>query len=483
MTPSNRKTILELVQISDIGLLFFCLGIAYALTSHRQAFDLLNSLETRHPIQVFIATLALALGWHGALRSNGFYRSRRLEGYLKETLDVCSASSLCALFSFVWLWLITSPSKRSIAELGIIGVLFGILSFTALMSTRLVSRATMHAFRSHGHNLRHLLIVGTNRRADGFARDVALHPEWGYRLQGFVDDQWWYERTADSNPGALLGGFDAIPALLRTLPVDEVIVALPLASFYQQIAEIVALCRHHGIAVHSIGTFFDQEQSKRTAFLRGAVGSITLHDESWDARASMIKRLADVVISFILLLALAPILLTIAVLIKLTSAGPVFFTQTRMGYGKRPFQILKFRTMVQDAEKLISQVEHLNETQGPTFKLRNDPRITTLGKFLRKTSLDELPQLINVFVGDMSLVGPRPLPLRDYQGFSQDWHRRRFSVKPGITCLWQVMGRSSIGFDEWMALDMRYIDQWSVWLDIKILFQTIPAVFRGSGAV
>jgi lipopolysaccharide/colanic/teichoic acid biosynthesis glycosyltransferase len=159
------------------------------------------------------------------------------------------------------------------------------------------------------------------------------------------------------------------------------------------------------------------------------------------------------------------------------------FLQTRMGYGKRPFKILKFRTMVQDAEKLMGQVVHLNETQGPTFKLKNDPRITPVGKFLRRTSLDELPQLINVLVGDMSLVGPRPLPLRDYQGFSQDWHRRRFSVKPGITCLWQVMGRSSIGFDEWMALDIRYIEQWSVWLDLKILFQTVPAVFRGSGAV
>ena len=176
-------------------------------------------------------------------------------------------------------------------------------------------------------------------------------------------------------------------------------------------------------------------------------------------------------------------MLLTAGLIRLTSEGPVFFKQTRMGYGKRPFQIFKFRTMVQNAEKLMSQVEHLNETQGPTFKLKHDPRITPLGKFLRKTSLDELPQLINVLVGDMSLVGPRPLPLRDYEGFSEDWHRRRFSVKPGITCLWQVMGRSSIGFDEWMALDMRYIDQWSVWLDIKILFQTIPAVFRGSGAV
>jgi len=197
----------------------------------------------------------------------------------------------------------------------------------------------------------------------------------------------------------------------------------------------------------------------------------------------MIKRLTDAVVSAVLLLALAPVFLLVTALIRLTSKGPVFFRQTRIGYGKRPFEILKFRTMVVDAEKLMAQVEHLNETQGPTFKLKNDPRITPLGKFLRKSSLDEIPQLINVLRGDMSLVGPRPLPVRDYEGFSKDWHRRRFSVKPGITCLWQVMGRSSISFDEWMALDMRYIDQWSVWLDIKILFQTIPAVFRGSGAV
>jgi exopolysaccharide biosynthesis polyprenyl glycosylphosphotransferase len=483
MTPSNRKTVLELVQVSDVCLLFSCLGLSYALATRHNALTLLNSLETHRPIRVFMATLLLALVWHGTLRSKAFYRSRRLDGYLKEILDVCSASSLCALYSFVWLWLISSSAKHGIAELAIISVIFGLFSFTAFMSTRLVGQAAMHAFRSRGHNLRHILVIGTNRRADGFARDVVLHSEWGYRLQGFVDDQWWHSQTAESNTGPLLGGFDSIPSLLRTLPVDEVIIALPLASFYQQIAGIVELCRKHGIAVRSIGTFFDQEQAKRTAFLRGSVGVITLHDESWGARATLVKRIADVMISSVLLLGLAPLLLLVAVLIRLTSPGPVFFRQTRMGYGKRPFQILKFRTMVQNAEKLIAQVEHLNETQGPTFKLKNDPRITTLGKFLRKTSLDELPQLINVLLGDMSLVGPRPLPLRDYEGFSEDWHRRRFSVKPGITCLWQIMGRSSIGFDEWMALDMRYIDQWSVWLDIKILFQTIPAVFKGSGAV
>jgi exopolysaccharide biosynthesis polyprenyl glycosylphosphotransferase len=482
MTPSNRKAILELVQIGDIGLLFCCLGISYGLTSHRHVFDLLNSLETRHPIQVFIATILLAFGWHIALRSNRLYRSRRVEGYLRETLDVCSASVVCALFSFVWLWLVASPSRRTLVGLGIVSILFGALTFTALTLARLTGRVTMHALRSKGHNLRHILIVGTNRRANVFAQDLALHPEWGYHLQGFVDDQWWHKKTSDSSSAPLLGGFDALPALLRALPVDEVIVALPLASFYPQIAEIVMLCRQHGIAVRSIGTFFAPEESL-ASLLRGAVDSITLHDESWDERASMIKRSADVIISFWLLVALAPVLLMTALLIKLTSPGPVLFAQTRMGYGKRPFRILKFRTMVQDAEKLMSQVEHLNETQGPTFKLKNDPRITPVGRFLRKTSLDELPQLINVLVGDMSLVGPRPLPLRDYQGFSQDRHRRRFSVKPGITCLWQVMGRSSIGFDEWMALDIRYIEQWSVWLDIKILFRTIPAVFRGSGAL
>jgi exopolysaccharide biosynthesis polyprenyl glycosylphosphotransferase len=325
--------------------------------------------------------------------------------------------------------------------------------------------------------------VGSNRRALGFARDLALHPEWGYRLQGFVDEQWWPGEAENIGSEAMLGSFDSVPALLRTLPVDEVVVALPLASFYHQIAKIVEVCRDHGIAVRSIGTFFEREPSEQTAFMRGAAGSITLYDASWNERASLIKRSADVLISLVILLALAPTLLVIALLIKLTSAGPVIFKQTRMGYGKRPFQILKFRTMVQDAENLISQLEHLNDTAGPTFKVKNDPRITPLGKLLRKTSLDELPQLINVLVGDMSLVGPRPLPLRDYQGFSQDWHRRRFSVKPGITCLWQIMGRSSIGFDEWMALDMRYIDQWSVWLDFKILLRTVPAVFRGSGAV
>jgi lipopolysaccharide/colanic/teichoic acid biosynthesis glycosyltransferase len=182
------------------------------------------------------------------------------------------------------------------------------------------------------------------------------------------------------------------------------------------------------------------------------------------------------------LIVLSPLMLLAAIAVKLSSPGPIFFIHERMGLNKRKFKIYKFRTMVQDAEERRRQVEHLNEASGPVFKIRNDPRVTVLGKFLRKTSVDELPQLLNVLKGDMSLVGPRPLPLRDYQGFNEDWHRRRFSMPPGITCLWQVEGRSSIPFDRWMELDLQYVNEWSLWLDIKILLKTIPVVIKGSGA-
>jgi len=195
------------------------------------------------------------------------------------------------------------------------------------------------------------------------------------------------------------------------------------------------------------------------------------------------KRLLDIIISAILLILLAPMFLIVAILVKFDSPGPIFFVQERVGLNKRKFQLYKFRTMVANAEQRQAELESLNEADGPVFKIKEDPRVSPIGKFLRKASIDELPQLLNVLGGEMSLVGPRPLPIRDYQRFDQDRLRRRFSVRPGITCLWQVNGRSSVSFHEWMRLDMRYIDNWSFWLDLKILARTIPAVLRGSGAV
>jgi len=173
----------------------------------------------------------------------------------------------------------------------------------------------------------------------------------------------------------------------------------------------------------------------------------------------------------------------IAVAVELTSSGPALFAQERFGYMKRRFRMYKFRTMVADAERFQGDLEAQNEAAGPVFKIRADPRITALGRFLRRTSLDELPQLWNVLVGEMSLVGPRPLPTRDVDRFSEPWLMRRFSMRPGLTCLWQIGGRSDLSFQRWIALDLEYIDRWSLWLDTLILLKTIPAVFSGTGAV
>jgi len=174
--------------------------------------------------------------------------------------------------------------------------------------------------------------------------------------------------------------------------------------------------------------------------------------------------------------------LVVAILVKFDSPGPGFFVQERVGLNKRRFRMYKFRTMVANAEEQQAQIENLNEADGPVFKIKNDPRLTRLGKFLRKASIDELPQLLNVLKNDMSLVGPRPLDVRDYNGLDEDWLRRRFSVRPGITCLWQINGRSSVSFQEWMKWDLQYIDHWSFWLDVKVIAKTIPAVLKGVGA-
>jgi exopolysaccharide biosynthesis polyprenyl glycosylphosphotransferase len=197
----------------------------------------------------------------------------------------------------------------------------------------------------------------------------------------------------------------------------------------------------------------------------------------------LVKRALDILGASVALVIFSPVMLLAAVAVRLTSSGPVVFVQERYGLNKRRFKMFKFRTMVQNAEALQSQLEKNNEAQGPVFKIKNDPRVTSIGRFLRKTSIDELPQLFNVLRGEMSLVGPRPLPERDVSRFAESSLLRRFSVKPGLTCLWQISGRSNTQFDNWIRQDLQYIDQWSLGLDIAILLKTVPAVIKGRGAV
>lgn len=275
---------------------------------------------------------------------------------------------------------------------------------------------------------------------------------------------------------------DQVNSVLADQPVDEVLVALPIDKYGPLVETIVHHCEEQGIIVRLRTEMSNLQVARSYVDELEGVPVVTIQSGPQDGWQLFTKRVIDIVGSAGLLLALGPLFGLVALFIRLDSPGPVFFAQERVGFNKRRFRMLKFRTMVAGSDQQQRMLEQLNEAEGPVFKIKNDPRITRMGKVLRRFSIDELPQLINVLTGDMSLVGPRPLPVRDVERIDLHWHKRRFSIKPGITCLWQVNGRSNIGFNDWVRMDLDYIDKWSLGLDLKILMKTIPAVFRGPGA-
>ena len=320
-----------------------------------------------------------------------------------------------------------------------------------------------------------MLILGTNPRAIKFAEQIEARPHFGYKIIGFMDDEWAGVNEIQKKGYQLKGGINDFPDFIRSNVVDEVAIGLPVKSQYGQISTIVSCCEKHGIIIRFLSeNMFNQKLARSKAGIFAGDNFITFYTGKLASWPILVKRIMDFSFSLIMIVCALPVFLIISLGIKLTSPGPIFFIQERLGLNKRRFRLYKFRTMIPNAEKLITELEHLNEVDGPAFKLKNDPRITPFGRFLRKTSLDELPQFINVLKGDMSLVGPRPLPVRDYNGFNHDWQRRRFSVRPGITCLWQINGRSTTTFEKWMKQDMEYIDNWSLWLDLKDYVQDYP---------
>ena len=273
-----------------------------------------------------------------------------------------------------------------------------------------------------------------------------------------------------------------LESILAQEPVDEVFITLSRDKYGHLVEMIVRLCEEQGILVRLQSALFELRSTRWHVEELDGMPIVTIWSGPPDGWPFLVKRLIDICGSAALLLALIPLFALVAVLIKLDSPGPVFFRQERIGLSKRRFRLFKFRTMIEGAEKQQQMLEHLNESDGPVFKIKDDPRITRVGKFLRRFSIDELPQFLNVLKGEMSLVGPRPLPVRDIERINVPWHKRRLSVKPGMTCLWQVNGRSNIGFDDWVRMDLEYIDKWSLALDMKILLKTIPVVLRGRGA-
>jgi exopolysaccharide biosynthesis polyprenyl glycosylphosphotransferase len=322
------------------------------------------------------------------------------------------------------------------------------------------------------------LIVGTGRRAETLRARLQAH-YFRPQIFGCVDNEYHGQDPERDN---YLGPISGLEELLKTHPIEVVLIGLPMKSMYDEIQQVIEICETVGVDSHYMQDVFATRRASVEVHSQEPRYFTVLSTLNRDPKQH-VKRALDFVLALLLIILASPLMIAAAIAVHLSSGGPILFVQTRYGRNRKRFPMFKFRSMVIDAEQRQAELETMNEAQGPVFKLKSDPRVTRVGTFLRRTSIDELPQLFNVLRGEMSLVGPRPLPLRDVSRFEESWLLRRFSVRPGITCLWQIKGRSETTFDQWIEQDLTYIDHWSLGLDLKILLMTIPAVLRGSGAM
>lgn len=412
--------------------------------------------------------------WISVLSVNNVYRGFRLRSFKKQAwiIFVSSIWASIACGSFIFLLKFELASR----------LFFSVYTITAYLMLLLEKRVLLYMLNvvhSKGYNQENLLIVGTGKRAREFIRAVTLHKDWGLAIVGLVDDDHdMYGKQVDGH--RVIGRIQDIPFLINHLVVDRVIFVVP-RMWLHRIEDAILACEEVGISTSLSLDLYNLHiaRARQTDFNGFPLLEFeTFHAKEWQL---FLKRLMDIVVSLIALIFFSPLMLIVAILIKMTSKGPIFFKQTRAGLKGRKFTLYKFRSMVVDAEARKNELMTQNEMDGPVFKIKSDPRITPIGYFLRKTSIDELPQFINVLKGDMSIVGPRP-PLPSEVENYQIWQRRRLSLKPGITCIWQVSGRNKIGFDEWMKMDLDYIDRWSLLLDVRIFFKTFIVVLVGYGA-
>lgn len=476
---TRRGTISDFcLKLSDLSLVLISLGlvIVFRYAPAENPTFVVDYLSQRVKVGNAILGVLIVITWYGAFAAQGLYVSHRLSSGWKELREIAHAIAVCSITMLVAAQVGRWPTINLRTTAG-----FAILSFALVGGVRMLLRFNLRRLRAQGHNLKNLVIVGGGLRGQSFAAHLRRRQDLGYKLIGFVDsDPEYANATLQGAP--YLGTIEDLPRLISNEVIDEVTVALPIKSHYTQIETAVSLLEEQGITTHVLSDLFPQKLAKSQAVDFDGVPIVTLGSAppfSWRTEA---KRIIDLTVSTSALMVCAPLFAVVAIAIKLESHGPVFFVQERVGFSKRRFRMIKFRTMSFDAEERMKDLEHLNEKSGPIFKIKNDPRITRVGKWLRKTSIDELPQLINVLVGDMSVVGPRPLSVRDAMRMEEAWQKRRFSVKPGLTCLWQVSGRSNLSFEQWMQLDLEYIDHWSLKLDASILLRTIPAIVLARGA-
>lgn len=476
LSASEHRLTRRYLRVARVGdtliAVLVLIGGFLASNRDRMPTGLQEFLEIRLTIKNLVLVLGFAAVWRLVCILVGLYDSKVTGTLGAERRRVLAAVSLGSLVALIFPAISVS---RAFSHLAILYYWVG--SSAAMLLLRTGTRALL---RGRLPKVQDVLIVGTGPRALRLYQDLSERDDDQYRVLGFVDSA--HGKLAPEVQRYLLGDLDALEGILMRRAVDQVFIALPARSCYSEIQRTIEICERGGVPAKYLTDVF---QYRRSGEVEASFGSLTAVPTgvSPDDPRLLVKRCLDIALGGLALIAVAPALALAALAIKLTSRGPVFFVQERYGLNKRVFKMYKLRTMVLNAEAEQATLEFLNEADGPVFKIRADPRITVVGRVLRRLSIDELPQLVNVMRGDMSLVGPRPLPLRDVNLFSEPELMRRFSVHPGITGLWQVSGRSELGFEDWIRLDLQYIDEWSLGLEARILLRTVPTVLRGTGAV
>lgn len=401
------------------------------------------------------------------------YTPARLGGYLHEqrlTVQACFTAGLLLTGTLYLVHANDIPRRIVVITWGLVLV--------SLSIRRFAYRVLLYRRFERGMGTRNVLIVGTGPEAHALRHHVESIRHLGYCFKGFIDSPGSNSRFAATS-GDVVGSLDTLFAQARKQFVDEIFFTAPCERGIVQ--DVLEKARAAGVDLRVVPDMYDGLAWNSPIEYIGQFPTIPLHRGHVPEMALVLKRGLDIVISSLVLVVLAPLLLAVAIAIKFDSPGPILYASERIGKKGRVFRCVKFRTMVRDAEKKRADIMHMNERDGVLFKISNDPRITKLGRFLRKYSLDELPQFLNVLVGDMSVVGPRPPIASEVKEYKLS-HLRRLDVTPGITGLWQVQGRQDPSFDSYISLDVTYIENWSLWLDLKIILRTIAVVFAGTGS-
>lgn len=494
MLKQNSRLISRLERLGDNAIIVAAFFAAYygrdSLIFWNDILDLnlpFKGKAVLAPIKDYVLVLGVALlGYTLSLNLMGAYSSMRLSSVWR-LFRVALVSSVVVFISLAaTLFVLKIDISRSFVAL------FVVLAGCGLALERYSVLKFLRYWRRKGRNFRNVVICGVGEQAVRLAREIVARPELGIHIRGFADlrspdlhqavtsQQLRRDLEGTVRVGRVMVGTSAVCRALEDYAIDEVIFT-DVVDVMPQVEEMILVCTEQGVRTTIAADLFSIGLIKSGMSYFGGMPLIHFQTPPGDSWELALKRAIDLAVSGAALLMFSPLFLALALGVK-TSRGPVIFRQTRVGLNGRLFQMLKFRSMYDGAEKELAELKAKNEMDGPAFKMKDDPRVTPFGRFLRRFSLDELPQLWNVFIGEMSLVGPRP-PIPGEVSLYERSSRRRLSMRPGLTCTWQVSGRNEIrDFDSWVKLDLQYIDNWSLFGDFVLLLRTIPAVLFGIGA-